>query len=136
MSRQNVELVRGLYEAFAAGDVEGVLGCLDPDIVWLEAEGNPYADGNPYVGPDAVAQGVFARCIGEWDGFAVAVDELLDAGDTVIMLGRYHGTYKATGLAQHTQVVHVWRIANGAAVRFQQFADTRQLARVMGITDT
>lgn len=132
MSKANVDLIRGIYDAFAVGDVPAVLGAMSPDIVWNEAEHFPYADGNPYVGPEAVLNGVFARCVGEWDGFAVAVDEILDAGDTVIALGRYHGTFKATGRAQNTQLVHVWRIASGKVVAFQQYADTLQVARVTG----
>ncbi len=132
MSTGNVELIRGIYEAFSVGDVAGVLGRMSPGIIWNEAENFPYADGNPYVGPGAVASGVFARCIGEWDGFAVAVEEILDAGDAVVVLARYRGVYKATGRAQNTQVVHVWRIADGRASRFQQYADTLQVANVMG----
>ncbi|MDI1288342.1 MAG: nuclear transport factor 2 family protein [bacterium] len=132
MSVQNVEVIRAIYDAFAAGDVPGVLGRMSPDIVWNEAENFPYADGNPYVGPTAVLNGVFARCIGEWDGFAVKVEELLDAGETVVALGRYLGVCNATGRAQNTQMVHVWRIADGKVIRFQQYADTLQVARIMG----
>lgn len=132
MSESNVELIRGLYDAFDAGDVAGVLGRMSPEIVWMEAESFPYADGNPYVGPEAVLNGVFARCIGEWDGFGVEVDEILDAGDTVVALGRYVGTYKATGRPQRTQLVHVWRIADGRIIGFQQHADTLHVARVIG----
>ena len=50
MSQENVALVRGLYAAFATGDVPGVLGAMSPDIVWNEAENFPYADGNPMSG--------------------------------------------------------------------------------------
>lgn len=132
MSKQNADLVRSIYEAFAAGDVAGVIGRMSTTIVWNEAENFPYADGNPYVGPEAVARGVFARCAGEWDGFGVDVEEILDAGDSIVVLARYRGTFKATGRAQHTQAVHVWRVADGKAVRFQQYADTLQVARVTG----
>lgn len=132
MPQANVALIRSLYDAFAKGDVATVLAAMSPEIVWNEAEGNPWADGNPYVGPDAVLKGVFIRCAGEFDGFAVEVDELLDAGDTVIMLGRYLGKATKTGRPQRTQAAHVWRIANGRVVRFQQYADTRQLASVLG----
>lgn len=132
MSKHNVELIQAMYAAFAAGDVPGVLGRMSPGIIWNEAENFPYADGNPYVGPEAVLHGVFARCASEWDGFSVVIEEILDAGDTVVALGRYRGTYKATGRAQNTQVVHVWRVANGKVVRFQQYADTLQAARVTG----
>lgn len=34
----NVESVRGLYEAFAKGDVPTVLAFLDSNIAWTEAE--------------------------------------------------------------------------------------------------
>lgn len=132
MSQSNVELIRSIYEAFARGDVGGVLGAMSPTIVWNEAENFAYADGNPYIGPQAVASGVFSRCISEWSGFGVKVEELLDAGDTVIMIGRYSGTFLRTGRSQHPQVVHIWRVADGKAVKFQQHVDTLHVARVMG----
>ncbi|MDP1661880.1 MAG: nuclear transport factor 2 family protein [Phycisphaerales bacterium] len=132
MPTNNIDLIRGIYDAFSNGDVATVMGSLSPGVIWNEAENNPWADGNPYIGPEAVASGIFARCAGEWEGFAVEVVELLDAGDTVIMLGRYRGTYKATGRSQNTQVVHVWRIDGGRVSRFQQYVDTLQLSLVMG----
>lgn len=127
-----VEVVRAVYEAFAKGDVPGVLSLFHEKIVWMEAENFPYADGNPYVGPEAVLNGVFARCATEWEGFAVEIDELIDAGETVVALGRYTGTYKATGKPQRTQIAHVWRVSGGKVTRFQQHADTLHVAGVMG----
>jgi hypothetical protein len=56
MSKENVAVIQGIYDAFANGDVAGVLSRRSPDIVWNEAENFPYADGNPYTGPEAVAQ--------------------------------------------------------------------------------
>jgi len=110
-----------------------VLGHFSPDIVWSEAENFPYADGNPYIGLEAVVNGVFVRCMSEWDGFAVVIEEVLDAGDTVVAIGRYRGTYKATGRVQNTQMVHIWRVAGGKAVRFQQHADTLAVAQVSDV---
>lgn len=131
MSQENVAVIRSIYDGFAAGDIAAVLGAMSPDIVWHEAENFPYADGNPYVGPLAVAEGVFARCAGEWDGFTVAIDEILDAGDAVVALGRYLGSFKATGKPMKAQIAHVWRVADGKAAAFQQYADTLQVARAM-----
>ncbi len=133
MSKENLALIKGLYDGFAAGNVPDVLDRMSPDIVWNEAENFPYADGNPYIGPEAILNGVFARCLGEWDGFTVEVDEILDAGDTVVAFGHYLGTYKATGKAMRTQMAHVFRIAGGKIVRFQQHADTLHVARVTGV---
>ena len=132
MSQANVDLIRSIYDAFAAGDVPGVLDRMSPDIVWNEAENFPYADGNPYEGPQAILAGVFARLGAEWDGFAALPEEFLDAGDTVVVLGRYRGTCKATGRAMDAQLAHVWRVRDGKAARFQQYTDTLQAARVMG----
>jgi ketosteroid isomerase-like protein len=132
MSQQNVELMKSLYEAFGRGDVPTVLGAMDPAIVWNEAEGFPYADKNPYVGPNAVLEGVFARLGGEWDGFSVAVEEVLDAGDTVVALGRYGGAYRKTGTRIHSQFAHVWRLRAGKVVKFQQYTDTLQAAKAVG----
>ncbi len=132
MSQANVDLIRAIYSAFAAGDVPGVLARMAPDIVWNEAESFPYADGNPYVGPEAVLAGVFARIGAEWDGFEATPEELIDGGGTVVALGRYRGTCKATGRPLDAQLAHVWRVEDGKAAAFQQYTDTLQAARVTG----
>jgi hypothetical protein len=131
MSEQNVEIVRALYRAFAAQDPAAAFALMSPDIVWNEAENFPYADGNPYRGPQAIGAGVFARLAGEWDGFAAVAEEYLDAGDTVVVLGRYRGAPKETGKAIDAQMVHVWRIAGGRIAGFQQYIDTLQVAQAM-----
>jgi ketosteroid isomerase-like protein len=132
VSAENVSIVQGLYAAFGAGDVAGVLGRMSPDIVWYEAENFPYADNSPYRGPEAVAAGVFARCIGEWDGFAVEMTDLIDGGDRVVALGRYVGAFKETGREMNPQAVHVWTLKDGKAVAFQQYIDTLAVARATG----
>jgi hypothetical protein len=70
MSQQNLETIRSLYAAFAKGDVPTVVGAFDPAAEWREADNFLYADGNPYIGPGAILQGVFLRLATEWDGFA------------------------------------------------------------------
>ena len=128
MSVENIELVRGLYEAFAKSDIPAVLGVFDKEIVWNEAENFIYADRNPYVGPHAVLEGVFMRFATEWNQFTVTPESILDAGDQVVSLGFYTGTIKKTGKAVKAQFAHVWDITNGKAVKFQQYTDTKQFA--------
>jgi uncharacterized protein len=50
------------------------------------------------------------------------------------MEGRYKGTVQATGKAIDLQVTHVWDLADGKVVKFQQYADTWQLAQATGET--
>ena len=64
MSQQNVEFIRGLYAAFAKGDVPGVMDAMAPDIDWREAEGSIFAGGNPYIGANAILNGVLIKLAG------------------------------------------------------------------------
>ncbi len=99
---------------------------MSPDIEWYEAENFPYDDGNPYVGPDAILDGVYARLTGEWEGFAEEVRSVLDAGEQVVTVGYYSGVYKPTGKTVWAQFVHVWKVHEGAVIAFQQYTDTAQ----------
>jgi len=128
MSAENVGTVRRLYEAFGKGDVPAVLGAFDKEIVWNEAENFVYSDRNPYVGPQAVLEGVLLRLVSEWHNFTVIPDAILDAGDQVVTLGTYTATYKKTGKSVKAQMVHVWTLSNGKATKFQQYTDTKQFA--------
>jgi ketosteroid isomerase-like protein len=122
----SADIVKGLYDAFPKGDVPAVLGAFDAKIEWNEAEGFLYADGNPYIGPQAVAEGVFQRLVADIDQFAVHPRSIIDAGDTVVAEGRYTGTVKATGTPIDAQFAHVWHLRDGKVLRFQQYTDTAQ----------
>jgi ketosteroid isomerase-like protein len=132
MSQENVELVRRLYAAIECRDMTQVLEIWDPQVEWREAEGHPYADGNPYLGPEQILEGVFSRLGGEWEGFTAHPQEYLDAGDVVVVLGRYTGTYKETGRVLDAQIAHVYRLRDGRVVAFQQYTDTAQFLAVTG----
>ncbi|TGY88951.1 nuclear transport factor 2 family protein [Marinicauda algicola] len=121
-------VVQGIYDAFAAGDIDAFAAALHPEIVWMEAENNTYADNNPYEGPQAVVDGVIGRVGADWENFTVTPQEMISEGNRVVMLGRYSGTYRATGEPIDAQVVHVWTVQDGQAVAFQQYVDTLQLA--------
>ncbi len=58
MSEQDVETIRGAYEAFGRGDIPAVLGILDPNVEWIEPGGGNSPSGT-FNGPDAVASEVF-----------------------------------------------------------------------------
>ena len=129
----NVTVLKGLYDAFGKGDIPAVLGMMSPDIKWYEAEGNPYMpSGQAWVGPDAVLNNLFMRIGAEWDGFTVHPKSFHGAGGSVIVEGRYSGTYKPTGKSIDAQMCHVWDVKDGKATRFQQYVDTAQIQSAMG----
>ena len=85
MSQSNLDIVKGVYAAFSIGDIHAVLAAMSPGIVWNEAENNlPLAEGNPYVGPQAVLEGVFMRLGEDFDGFTVVPERYIADGDSVV----------------------------------------------------
>ena len=128
----NREIIMALYAAFDSGDMDAVLGLMADDIVWREAENNKWADGNPYVGPQAIAAGVFGRVPEEYDNFAVEIGQVVAEGDTVVMQGRYRAQVKGGGAVITPQIVHWWTVKNGKIAAFQQHVDTFVLAKALG----
>lgn len=129
----NVSVIDNLYKAFAAGDIPAVLGGMDENIVWNEAEGNSYADGNPYIGPEAVLNGVFARVGVDFEYFHLADIKLHDmSNDQVLATLRYKAKIKENGAIFDAQVAHLWTLKDGRVIAFQQYVDTKKLADAFG----
>jgi hypothetical protein len=127
-----VDTVKGLYGAFAQGDVPTVLAAMTPDIEWREAEGNPYQpSGAPWIGGDAIVENLFMKLGTEWDGFSIHPERFHDAGQTVVSEGRYTGTCIATGIAVDSQYCHVFTFDGDKLASFQQFTDTAQFQKAM-----
>lgn len=122
----NVDVVRSIYDALAAGDVAKVLAALDESVQWYVAENSPLAavDGKPFTGTQSVVENVFARLPQLIDGFTIDVQRLVGSGDTVLAENRYAGTGKATGRRLDIQAAHVWELRDGKVVQFQQYVDT------------
>lgn len=127
----NLETIKAAYAAFAKNDPSVLFGALSPAAQWNEAEGNPLADRNPYVGAQAIGEGVFARLVAAIDGFSAVPDRYIDGGDHVIVLGRYGGTMKSSGARLDAQFCHVYRFEGGKVAAFQQYTDSAQWARLM-----
>ena len=125
----NTELIRGLYAAFAKGDIPSVLGTLAPNARWTEAAGGPY--GGVFVGPEAVLENVFMRIGAEWEGYAAVPSEFIANDGMVAAIGTYSGKFKATGKSFEAPFVHVWKLQDGKVVSFQQFTDTAVHLRPM-----
>jgi ketosteroid isomerase-like protein len=125
----NTAIIRGIYAAFAAGDMPAVLATFAPQIRWHEAEGFPY--GGLYTGPDQVLEHVFMKLGTEWEGFAALPDEYVAEGETVVALGRYQGVYKATGKEISVPMVHVWKLRDGRVAEFFQHTDTAVVRRAL-----
>ena len=127
MSQENVDLIRSLYSAFGSGDMEVVQRLL-ADCEWHEMEGMPY--GGVFNGSEEIFGNVFGPIGEDVEGFTAAPDELLDAGDSIVSLGRYSGTGSAGAL--DAGFAHVWTFDDGRLTKFAQYADTRRFGEAVG----
>lgn len=129
---ENLNTIKEMYQAVANGDFPAFLNGMDAAIEWNEAENFPYADGNPYIGPDAVASGVFGRIAADWDYWTLSDLEYHECkGDKIIVTGRYNAKNKITEKSIKAQFTHIWTLNNNKATGFQQYADTKQVAEAM-----
>ena len=126
-----LETIKAGYAAFGRNDPSVLFAAMDPAITWHEAEGNPLADRNPYVGPQAIGESVFGRLLEAIDNFTAVPGTFIDGGDHVVVLGRYGGTMKNGGATLDAQFCHVYRFQGDKVVTFQHYTDTAQWKGLM-----
>jgi ketosteroid isomerase-like protein len=118
MADGNLELIQSGYEAFGRGDIQAVLDILSDDVEWNVTEVLP--QGAHLRGKEDVG-GFFQRLGGIWEGLNIEVDDFCASGDRVCVIGRGSGSVegKQTGYG----FVHAWTVRDGAAVKFDEYAD-------------
>ena len=108
--------------------MEAVLANFHPEVVWDECTSFPYVSGDGiYVGPQAIAQDVFAQIPQYMDNFQVDVREIFGCGDKVVMVGYYTDTWKATVKTFKANATHTWTIKDGKFTHFFQAVDTAEI---------
>jgi steroid delta-isomerase-like uncharacterized protein len=127
----NVSIIDNLYKSFAKGDVQSVLNAMDPAIIWNEAEGNKYADGNPYKGPEAVLNGVFGRILAEHEYFTLEDIQLHEMSNNQVLVTLYYKAKHKNGKEYKAQAAHFWTLKDAKIVAFQQYVDTKKLNDVL-----
>ena len=121
MSAQDVDTIRTMYEEFARGGVAAVLAKLDASVEWVEGGGGDSPAGT-FIGPDAVASGVFALIGANFDEYHVDPSEYIDQGSRVVVKGRFSGKNKG-GAVLDTGFEHVADMRDGKVVRFENKPD-------------
>ena len=118
----NKEIIQGVYDSFASGDVAAVTAAFADEISWTEADGFPLA--GTYIGSQAVVENVFMRLGEIGDNWGVVVERLVADGDTVVADGKYTWNHKKSGESCEARMAHVWTLADGKATSFLQHVDT------------
>src|SRR4051812_32890413 len=114
MSKENVEVAQRLYdEVFNLRDVTAAREVLDADFEWWDREDDPFA---------GVHRGL-EECVNhlaeldEVGYLQIEVEEVIDAGPSVIAGVRVHGRGQASGAPLEMHEVHVVALRDGKATR-------------------
>ena len=127
MSQQNISLVQSGYAAFGRGDIDGLVSLLDASVEWK----TPGASDLPTAGVrrgHAQVREFFGTLIELFDFELFEPRTFIADGDRVVVLGIDRLKVRATGKTLTEEWCHIFTIANGKVVAFQEFFDTAAIA--------
>jgi ketosteroid isomerase-like protein len=114
VSRENVEIVRRLYET-AAQRPEVLYETLDPNVEWdTSASGLP--DAGIYRGHVGVKD-YRRRFWGTWETPRNEPEEFIDAGESVVVIARMGGRGRGSGIEVDQCFGVVWTFSKGKVTR-------------------
>ena len=132
MSRDSVEVVRKAIDASNRGDVEASLADTHPDAEWVVAKEHPNA--GTHRGHAAI---IAYRA--EWqemlDPIRFDVDQLIDAGDKVVSVGRVRGRGIGSGIDVDVPLALVSELRDGQVVRTEEYLDPREALKAAGVPE-
>ena len=135
MSRENVEIVRRIYAAERGGEAASLLELYDPDVELVAAGSLGHlVGGGTYHGYDGLR--TFYRAYYDaWKHVDYAVDELIDAGESVVSLVTNRGRGRASSIALEWQVPGVWTFKDGKIVRVTFFSSREEALEAVGLSE-
>jgi hypothetical protein len=126
--REDVELLRGGYEAFARDGLEGVMPLLDPAIEWRNPLDSPIA--GVFRGHDGVREW-YAAATDAFERMKFIPDEIRALGSgRVLVLLRVSFRGLGSEIDMEVPFAHIWRIRNGLATHLQMYSDPAEAVEV------
>ena len=113
MGGTDIDVVRRVFEAFAARDVEGFVALADPDVVFITVTGGIVGRTDPYRGHEGLRE-YFRDVADVWEELVLTPREFRQVGDAVLVTGKVSARSPAriaTGSAGW-----VWRVRDGRVV--------------------
>ena len=132
MAKTNINIVKTFLEAGAKGDAEAARNVLDDNVEWIEPEVPGLWFSGKHHGADLSLQEVVMPTFDHIDDFGIVIDEYIDAGDTIVALGRFQGTGKETGKSLDVSACFVCTIQNGKIIRFRAYHNTARWLEAIG----
>jgi uncharacterized protein len=129
MSQENVEIVRRAfaYEYYGVGDRADAEAIFAPDVVL-----NPIDD-SPSHGPDEMRND-WERWASAFDDLTVTVEEIIDAGDQVVVVAHHHGRGQASGVKVDARFYEVYTLREGKVSRVDEYTERDEALEAAGLS--
>jgi ketosteroid isomerase-like protein len=134
MSQENVEVIRLLAERINAGTVEDELELIHPDLELFPPEDEPEARSGVYRGREGWRE-YSAFWDESFDHYNVEVDEYIDAGEYVVVVGQVRATGRASGAQVESSAVWAWRVRDGMGIEFREYGTKEQALEAAGMRE-
>jgi ketosteroid isomerase-like protein len=122
MASEGVAVVEEFYARFNRG--EDVLELCDPQIEFHEQEGSPF--GGTYRGLEELQQFI-GKLMSAFDNVELAADEIVDAGEHVLVAARFRATVRASGERVELPYLELDGVRAGKITYFRPYIDTALL---------
>ncbi len=126
----NVAVVKGVYDAFARGDVGSIFGLVHPEVEVYQSSRLPW--GGRFEGHEGL--GAFLTRLTGTVESEVEPERLIDDEEGhVVQIGRTRGRVRATGNEFDVPETHVWTVEDGRVTRFESYIDTPKMREALGL---
>ena len=132
MSQENVEAVRAIYERFSEGNFRASVDLLDRHVLYLMMPDAPEAE--DYVGVEAVAMAT-RRLFETWADLTMDAEELIAAGDTVLVSVRQRGVARISGVPTEAHYFTLWSFRGRKVIRIENFPERAQALEAVGLSE-
>jgi ketosteroid isomerase-like protein len=133
MSRQQVDRLRLAYEALNSGDLDAATAGLPPDFEFIPPPMLP--EGDTYRGPQGLRE-LWQTWSGTFPDFHVQVEEMIDAGDKVIVMAAVSGTATDSGLEVKTpSFAWVWSFDGDTPIRMEAMPNRATAVEAVGLSE-
>jgi ketosteroid isomerase-like protein len=133
MSATNVEIAKGVVDAFNRRDVEDFFSLAVPDFEWFPAMAGS-AEGGVHRGRDGIEK--YLVDIGEaWEEYRVFAEEFRDLDDRVVMLGRIEGRGRGSRAWVDSPTGTIFEFLNGKMSRVRTYLDHGEALRAAGLSE-
>ena len=134
MSRENVEVVRRLWEAAERQDDQAVYALYDPAIVWASTINGPLEVGGHYHGHEGVRQ-FFLDWLESFETYQAQAETFIDAGGRVLVGYRVSGRGKGSGVEVEMLRWNVYEVRNGLVTRLEIFETKAEALEAVGLRE-